>query len=175
MSVTFHLYEIDRDVKCLGSPYSRSTKEQRDNMDSMKIDEVHQFCKREFVKNGEEVDGWDIVDVSYLNSLSKIYHRCKRYKKYVQKLRTLSTSRYNTFYGSMEVLPVKQVLYRQGWFVNKKFLNKQCTWYFATTRKELEHFFDLYLDVKGKDERGLEAKEVFLNAWQDGMLFEAAY
>lgn len=179
MSVTFHLYELDKDVKCLGSPYSHSTKEEREarekNLKKLSEEERHRFYTNQFVKNGIEVEGWNILSVSDLKALSKQFKRNKLYRKYIQKLKNLGTSYYDTFYGyHEEVLSVKEVLYRQGWFVSRKFLNKECSFYFATTREELERFFHLYLDIS-HDKRGHEAKEAFLSAWKDGMLFEVSF
>ncbi len=177
MSATFHLYEIDKEVHFKGSKYYSSTKEERDTIHNLSREDFDDFLKKIFEKNGEIVEGWDYIDVTYLRQFTKIspFKRCKLFSKYIKKLRTLGTDRIPTFMGELEALPVKEVLYRQGWFVSKKFLNKTCTWYYATTKKELEHFFDLYLDVKGDDKRGLEAKNAFLSAWKDRMLFEAAF
>lgn len=179
MSVTFHLYELDKEVKCLGSPYSHSTKKEREyresHLETMTDEEFNHFYADKFVKNGEIVEGWDTISISTLKELSKLYKRNRLYRKYVYELRNLGSSYYDTFYGYREeVLPVKKVLYRQGWFVSKKFLNKECSWYFATTKEGVERFFKLYLDTKS-DKRGYEARDAFLSAWKDGMLFEAAF
>lgn len=179
MSATFHLYELDREIKCLGSPYSHSTKEEREarenQLTNLSEEERSNFYKDRFVKNGINVDGWDTISISTLKELSKVYKRNRLYRKYIYKLRNLGSSYYDTFYGYREeVLPVKEILYRQGWFVSKKFLNKECSWYFTTTKEGVERFFKLYLDTKN-DKRGYEAREAFLSAWKDGMLFEAAF
>lgn len=177
MSATFHLYELDKEVHYKGSKYSFSTKEERKKIENMDYDRSENWFKPVYEKNGEIVEGWDYVSITDLKQLAKLpsLRRCKRYSKYVKKLRAFGTDKIQTFYRELEVLPVKQVLYRQGWFVTKKFLNKNCSIYYATTREELKRFFDMYLDVKGKDKRGIEAKEAFLSAWKDGMLFEASF
>lgn len=177
MSVTFHLYELDKEVHYKGSKYCVSTKDERKKIDEMDYDKSEDFFKSIYEKNGTVVDGWDYVSLTNLKQLSKLpsMRRCKLFNKYVKKLRQFGTDKVQTFYGEIEVLPVKEVLYRQGWFLKNKFLDKNCTFFYGTTKEEVRRFFDTYLDVKGNDNRGLEAKEAFLSAWKDGMLFETAF
>jgi hypothetical protein len=39
----------------------------------------------------------------------------------------------------------------------------------------MENFFKQYIDFNSYDDRGREAVDRFLNAWEDGMIFECAW
>ena len=76
---------------------------------------------------------------------------------------------------SHKYIPVDVVQYAQGWFLKKKFFNKEITHSFCITKKQMENFFKQYIDFNSYDDRGKEAVDRFLNTWEDGMIFECAW
>ena len=60
--------------------------------------------------------------------------------------------------------------------VFKEFIfSKKVTTVICTTKQEMLHFFNQYIDYWGKDTRGKECVESFINAWEDGMIFECSF
>lgn len=110
----------------------------------------------------------------------KSYHR---YKKLLDKL-DWNTMQDNMF-GKMEYLACDVVQYRQGWFfTNKFFYHKKPTKCICTTKKGMINAMKKYIDFKDKypqaryyDDKfkGVEAFNTFIEAWQDGMIFEMSW
>lgn len=113
----------------------------------------------------------------------KGYKSYRRYKKLLDKL-NWNTMQDNMF-GKMEYLACDVVQYRQGWFfTNKFFYHKKPTKCICTTKKGMIDAMNKYIDFKDKypqaryyDDKfkGVEAFNTFIEAWQDGMIFEMSW
>lgn len=113
----------------------------------------------------------------------KGYKSYRRYKKLLDKL-DWNTMQDNMF-GKMEYLACDVVQYRQGWFfTNKFFYHKKPTKCICTTKKGMIDAMKKYIDFKDKypqsryynDKfKGVEAFNTFIEAWQDGMIFEMSW
>ena len=91
----------------------------------------------------------------------------------LNRLQKFQSRHFEVPYYRFNYLVLDQVEYRQGWFLKKRFFQKKFWTIYCTTRKELEEFFKRYVNLN--DEWGREARDAFLNAWEDGMLFACLF
>lgn len=113
----------------------------------------------------------------------KGYKSYRRYKKLLDKLNWNIMQ--DNMFGKMEYLACDVVQYRQGWFFTDKFFyHKKPTKCICTTKKGMIDAMKKYIDFKDKypqsryynDKfKGVEAFNTFIEAWQDGMIFEMSW
>lgn len=116
----------------------------------------------------------DILDLTYLKSTFKVNHwrGCSRILK---KLKKFPMQQFCNGYYTRNFIVVEEVAYAQGWFFKNQFFNRKMTWNICTTKHEMEEFFKKYIDYFGKDTRGKESVQRFMDAWEDGLIFECAF
>lgn len=98
---------------------------------------------------------------------------CRGGRRMLNRLSKFSHQHFSNEYYRFNYLVLDEVVYRQGWFLKKRFFRRKFWTVYGTTKEEVERFFNKYL--KPNDEVGKEARDAFLNAWEDGMLFECAF
>ena len=202
MSVTMHLYKVRPDVEYTGYymdyvthadfvkgddgyyPLEHKEKELGAPMgadghwpDSVKEYEI--YWKNKEWGEAQENSAWsdnhrhDKIDITLLRACFK---DCRGWKRLVKHFDGFPIKTFNNGRTIQKYIPVDRVEYAQGWFFKKRFFNKKMTRVFCTTKKQMENFFKQYIDFNDKhDTRGREAVDRFLNAWEDGMIFECAF
>lgn len=195
MSVTFHLYKVRPDVHYLGTKYDLSNKEERKNIDKLEKEEILNGFENDMVReyradrfsdgqikyyglfDDSKPEDHSVIDVTWFNIIARMSSHNKGYRRLVKKLKKFSFDIVNHYYGyTNKYIVVDEILYRQGWFLRKKFFNKECTHYIATTKEEMICFFRKYLI---EDERGKETFNSFLKEWDKNcsneLIFEVAF
>lgn len=160
MSVTFHLYRVRDDVDYLGSPYDNKEERTDKNDDSY------------YVPRYSDGIIHTIIDYGYAKAMctKRDMHRM------LKPIRDLNYKLFdNKQLGTVKYVVVDEVLYRQGWFLKKKFFDRKTTVIWCNSKEQMARFFDEYIDYNSKDKRGRECVRVFLNAYEPGMLFECAF
>ena len=112
------------------------------------------------------------IDVTHLRACFKY---ARGWRRLAKRLKNLNTKTFKNSRYTQKYIPVDEVQYAQGWFFKKKFFNKEITYVLCTTKKQMENFFKQYIDYNSHDTRAKEAVERFINAWEDGMLFECSF
>lgn len=114
------------------------------------------------------------LDLTYMKSLFEVNHwrGCGRI---LEKLKKFPMQQFYNGHYTRNFIVVEEVAYAQGWFFKNRFFNRKMTWNFCTTKHEMEEFFKKYIDYFGKDTRGKESVQRFMDAWEDGMIFECAF
>lgn len=184
MSATFHLYKIRDDLQFIGTERDFASKEKvkeyEENICELSDEQVNKFYSYRF----KTIDGnifipndTDYIDIIDIYNTASGYKKCKGYKRQLSKLEIFSCNVLHTKRGyTYRAIPVEEVLYRQGWFLKKKWFRKRCTYYVATTKQQLISFFKLNLDVKRYDsERAIECMQTFIKYWEDGMIFVVSW
>lgn len=167
------LYGFERYEKKLGAPM-------REDGHWPKWDEDPELYRkhREWEDEQERKKWSDGQEHEYLDWTHIV--RCySKYRGWRRIRNRMSMIQFKTFnyprIGTTEYLCVDEVQYAQGWFFKKSFFSKEITLVFCTTKTQMENFFRRYIDYNSHDARGAEVVERFLNAWEDGMLFECAW
>lgn len=114
------------------------------------------------------------LDLTYMKSLFKI-NNWRGSSRILKKLKKFLVQQFCNGHYIRNFIVVEEVAYAQGWFFKKQFFNRKMTWNFCTTKHEMEKFFKKYIDYFGKDTRGKESVQRFMDAWEDGMIFECAF
>lgn len=65
------------------------------------------------------------------------------------------------------------VKYAQGWYLKNRFFKKKYPTVWCNSKKQMEKFFDKYLDYK--DPTAKMVRDQFTQSWEDGMLFECSW
>ena len=179
MSVTFHLYKLCDNIHYLGRKYDFATKDEKKRFNHLYYlasiskeddDWVDDFIKERYSDNLNH----NYIEVTCFKKLSKMGSRYKGYYRLYRKLQNFNMDIISSTYGvTYKFIVVDKVVYRQGWFLKKKFFKKGTTCFIATNKKEMQNFFNKYLDFK--DKRGIETYNTFLNKWEDGMIFEVSW
>lgn len=97
---------------------------------------------------------------------------CREKHRTLKKIISLPWKSFHNDYYEFRYIVVDQVVYRQGWFLRKRFFNKKQWAVLCTSKKEIENFFKMYGD---KSDAAEEARNAFLNAFEDGMIFECSF
>lgn len=193
MSVTMHLYKPRSDVTYTGDWWMQIPLREMNNKTLMDLqvklggpsepseDASNEVYNDFFLKEME----WekDMKTKAYSDGKLHEYIDLDSQKAYLRKFRggkrmlnRLGRFQFKNFENQnyhFKYLVVEEVEYRQGWFLKKKFFRKKFWTIYCTTRKELEAFFKNYVNLN--NEWGREARNAFLNAWEDGMLFACLF
>lgn len=163
MSVTFSLYRIRDDVDYINSPYS--------NGDVRTPENTEEYYKGKYTDNNKH----DMIDISYVKSMCYKGKKLARgAKRAIKPIKNLKYKLCKTTRGyAYKYVTVDEVLYRQGWFLKKKFFNRELTFVFCNSKKQMQRFFNEYIDRS--TERGKECEKAFMDAFQPGMIFECAF
>lgn len=109
-------------------------------------------------------------EIMHTNSLPRSMKRGANRQR--RKLEKFPHEPCEASYGITDnLIYVKDIAYRQGWFLKNRFFKKPYTTVVCTTRSEMESFFKKYIDYKNKDTRGKECVDLFRSKWEDGMIF----
>lgn len=181
MSICFSLYKVLPNVDFLGSEYDLASKE---------ILEKNNALFKSIESTSEEIN--NSIDDFYMEKFSDgLKHKYldltnwysgpkSKKNRNKRELRRI----YNTFNVKSLItargwvykyLTVDEILYRQGWFLKKRFFKKYHTIYMATTKEQMKNWFDKYLDVNRKDKKGIECYNAFMNSWEDGCIFYVGF
>lgn len=114
----------------------------------------------------------DKIDMTYLTAC---FGKGRGWRRIKNRLNTLPIQTFNNGRYSLRYIPVDEVEYAQGWFFKKRFFKKEITFVICVTKQQMENFFKQYIDFNNEDTRGREAVDRFLNAWEDGMVFECSW
>lgn len=114
----------------------------------------------------------DKINITHIKSCFKNYRGLKRLLRVFEGL---PVKTFNNGKITQKYIPVDRVAYAQGWFFKNRFFKKKITRVFCTTKEQMENFFNKYIDYNSHDTRGKETVELFLNTWEDGMIFECAF
>lgn len=185
MSVTFHLYKIRDDVEFLGNLADKVKWGIKNDEALTKLETEHGF-KGDFTS--DELEDWEnrMIEASFSdgkkhdifdkNCIKQIFKGTRGLNRLLNRLDGLNFKRLENENGYIyNYIVVDEIVYRQGWFLKKKFFNKEITACICTTKKQMENFFKQYIDYNSNDTRGKEAAEAFLNAWEPGMLFKCVW
>lgn len=192
MSVTMHLWKVNPNVKYRGwymdyatdkdlimdetgeYPLKRIEKE-LGAPDSADYTTIFRAWEKEMQQKAWS-DGiiHDTLDLTYMKSLFKVNHwrGCNRILK---KLRQFPIHQFSNGHYTRNFIVVDEMAYAQGWFFKNNFFKRKMTWNICTTKHEMEEFFKKYIDYLGKDTRGEESVQKFLDSWENGMIFECAF
>ena len=188
MSVTMNLYRVVPNVEYVGKPYDK-VKWSLDNTDELDKFEASLGYREDF--SYEELCEWqdkmadaawsdgkkhemiNLVDIRARLKVGTKGRRDRGFKQIFDKLKQFKLQSYRNANGQYyQYIVVDSEVYRQGWFIKKSWFNKKNWYYVATTKKQMENFFNRYFD---KSERANEARNAMLNAWRDGMIFETSW
>lgn len=176
MSVCFSLYKVLPDVDLLGSKYDFASKElleEKNNLLDSKdldMDEFHKIMDDFYgmrFSDGLNHEYLDLVNWSFGPKHKKNRSKNKKNVSNSFNVKVLPTSRGFAY----KYLTVDRIAYRQGWFLKKRFFKKPYTIYIATTKEQMDNWFKKYLDVKGRDKRGIECYRKFMDSWEDDCIF----
>jgi len=178
MSVTFHLYKPIDAYTIPDQFYMTSPTEYKKLLiEKPQVDPKYDAFWSNFFKDDEWNDGktHQKLNLTYLKALAK--GKKNRLSKMIQKIENqkdvYKIQYLNSKMSSYKYIAVDEVLYRQGWFLKKKFFKKVNWTHIYTTKEEMLGFFKRYIDFT--DPRGAECAKVFLEAWKDGMIFECSW
>ena len=177
MSVTFILYQ-PINLRCEPSLYEKlNSKEYKKLIQELES----KYCGNELDEKIDEIferswpNGKIYSCIDFTNN-SGLSSKCGRaWKRERNKLEKFNYFYLTTYRGIVKTIAADQILYRQGWFLKKRFFKKPLTEIVCTSKSELEYFFKKYIDLKNKDKRGLEVIEEFRKAWKDGMIFVCSW
>lgn len=98
---------------------------------------------------------------------SKYYSRRfnKSIKEVEEKFKDIVVSKYN---GNYKGVPVSKILWRQGWYFNKKLLRNGGL-YYSVTFDHMKKLLDRFIDFH--EHNGVEAYRACINTFEDGMIF----
>lgn len=163
MSVTFHLYKVRDDIDYIKSPY--------ENREARTIDNYDTYYEHSF----SDGDSHGILDISYFKSASRKHHKLARSaKRLIKPIKNLNYKLCSTKRGyAYKYVTVDEILYRQGWFLKKKFFEKDMTVVFCNSKEQMQRFFNKYIDRNTA--RGRECEKAFIDAFEPGMIFECAF
>ena len=166
------LYGLERIEKELGAPMNPDGHWPQHGDDDELYFAYKEWEERQKNSAWSDSQSHDKIDISHLNACFKHARGWRRLRKRIEgcPIKTFQNKRYTQRY-----IPVDEVEYAQGWFFKKKFFKKEITTVFCTTKKQMENFFNQYIDYNNADDRGKEAVCRFLNSWKDGMIFECAW
>lgn len=188
MSVTMNLYKVVPNVEYLGSPYDKvkwspdNTAEldaleeslgYREDFDFDELCDWHDKMDAAAWSDGIKHDMIDLVDIRARFKIGKGSQMDRGWHQVFDKLKQFTIKSFRNVNGQYyQYIPVDSVVYRQGWFLRKRWFNKKNWYYVATTKKQMEDFFNRYFD---RSERAIEARKALLDAWHDGMIFEISW
>lgn len=167
------LYGLERIEKDLGAPMAPDGHWPRSE------DDHDLYWKHEEWEKNQKANAWsdgkehDKLDISHLKACFK---HTRGWKRLASRFEDMPIKTFKSARGIQRYIPVDEVQYAQGWFFKKRFFNKEITFVFCTTKEQMENFFKQYVDFNHpSDDRGKEAVNRFINAWEDGMIFECAW
>ena len=202
MSVTMHLYKVNKDVDYKGNYLTFAPPDlQKVGEDGLygferyerdlgapmredghwpdKLEDPELYWKHKEWEESQERKKWsDEKDHTFFDwtHITRCYSKCRGWRRLRDRM---SMMKFKTFeypgIGSVNYLCLDEVQYAQGWFFKKPFFNKEITLVFCTTKSQMENFFKQYIDYRSHDTRGAEAVQIFLDSWEDGMIFECAW
>lgn len=199
MSVTMHLYRVLPKVKYNGCVLDNITQKALNGMidgsvpvDPALIENGCPLVKGEFLPEYkdpeyEDFEKWsekqlasawsdnmqhDVLDITSMNSC---YKDCRGFGRMYKRLLSLPYKRFQLKEYMWRYIPVEEVWYAQGWFFKHKFFNRKCWHHICTTKEQMEHFFERYIDYKDKRYPVANIIQDFLDKWEDGMIFECAW
>lgn len=173
MSVTLTLYKPNQDIEFLGCGWMKySSKEWKKLCEEW----INNNCAN--APSDEELFGnrWSDGGVHYYINVTERKSYLKNYRggrRYLKRLFRIKSKTFEHKYYPFQYIPVDIVQYRQGWFLKNRFFKKKFWTIYCTTRKELESFFNKYINFR--EEWGEETVNTFLNSWEDGMIFECSF
>lgn len=182
MSVTFHLYRIRDDVDFLGNLEDKvkwnikndenlvKIEKEHGYRDDLTVEELSEFNRKTKAKSFSDGNIHEIFDKTYIKAIFKGKRGLSRLLKRLEKLNFKTFCNKNGY--TYKYIVLDEVLYRQGWFLKKRFFKKEITWCICTTKEQMISFFNQYINYTGSDTRGREAVEAFTNAWETGVIFE---
>ncbi|WP_286077670.1 hypothetical protein [Thomasclavelia cocleata] len=182
MSATFHLYKVVDGVDFLGSKYDISTKEEREKRELILRTESENLLDDDFYET-KYSDGkkHEYFDLTYYKALSRQW-KPNTLSKQIRPLFDLPFTRIHTTWGwDYKAIVVDEILYRQGWFLTKKWFNKNLTLFITTDKEKMIKFLKNNLDFSYRyrgDEKyypAYECLDAFSNAFEDGMIFECSF
>lgn len=175
-----HLYKINNDVDYVGSI---SDKVKGDKKVQNKVYDNYgyrdDFTPKEYMQWLNDIEklaysdkqNHSLLDITYIKTAFK---GKRGLNKLMKRLSDFKFKTYESPSGyTYRYLVVDEVLYRQGWFLDKKFFKKDITLAVCTTKEQMKHFFDQYMDYS--DDTGKEVVEAFMNAWEPGMIFKCIW
>lgn len=186
MSVTFNLYKVNNDVDYTGDifdfikPSDWASGASDDILKKHGEPEYLESKDEEaFQKYIEDYNNWqneiessawsdgnkhEMIDITHLKQVNG---ECRGFNRLCRKLKTLPYKKFNNGFNTKLYIPVDSVYYAQGWFLRKRFFNKEITYNVCTSIKEVRAFFKKY-------GIGVDAANVLSNVeklWEDNTVF----
>lgn len=189
MSVTFHLYKPENNIKYLGNYLDKCSYEQINDKNYLYNLEIslgapennnpnYEKLIHTFYEEQDKICWSDYKKHEMFNLTNFKYYSMKKnkisrsWKRNRHKLKNLNYQEYTNSRGeTIHYIPVKEIAYRQGWFLKKRFFKKENTFVIATTKKDMMNFFKQYINYNSKDNRAKETVDFFNNHWCDGYIF----
>lgn len=187
MSVRFHLYKVNPSVIYNGyyMDYATNKDLKEDENGNIPLFELEKelgcpdtddiqenFCWQ----NEQKILAWSdkkehyFFDFTYYNSF---WRNSRGWKYLYKRLNCFDFKIFNNGHKICKYLTLDRVLYYQGWFLKKRFFKKEVTFVYCVTKKQMVDFFNRYIDFT--EENGRMCVKEFLDAWEDGMLFECSW
>lgn len=185
MSATLHLYKVLDNVDFKGTIYDNVKGAFKNEDTLLEVEKQHGY-REDFTF--DELQDWkdkinrlaysdgnshEILDIC---EIKRMFSGCRGLRRVLKGVQGLNFKKYtNLDSNTYKYVVTDEVLYRQGWFLTKRFFRKEITYYICNTKEQMINFFDHYIDYKSHDTRGKEAVEAFKTAWEPGMIFVCAW
>lgn len=142
----------------------------------------NEWCEQQKANAWSDGIKHDMFDLTYYKM---IYGKYRGWGRLIKRLNEFKFNYFQKHSYVCKYLTVDTVEYAQGWFFKKSFYKKDITWTVCTTKDQMKHFFDQYIDCNNRtypigsakfhDNRGKEVIDRFLSSWEDGMLFMCSW
>lgn len=185
MSVALHLYKIRDDIEYKGILEDK-VKWTANDMRALEEIEKSYGYRGDF--SWEELINWkeslyphifsdgkkhEVIDLTYFKEIYKGKRGLSGLLKKFQNFNIRTFTNANSY--TYKYLVLDEVVYRQGWFLKRRFFHKNINTVICLTKKEMVNFFNKYIDYNSRDTRGKEAVDTFLDNWKPGMIFECSW
>jgi hypothetical protein len=123
-------------------------------------------------KDEKDVFDWELQNLSKNRVLNYSYMRSLSGRSWHRVEKRLSDFPWANV-PNCKHLPCDVKCYAQGWFLRKSFFNKKNTLCICTSKKQMQSIMKKYFDFR--DTNAIETYHRFMNAWEDGMIFELSF
>ena len=190
MSIVFNLYKVENDVEYTGCFLDNLniTAESIEDLSDKEIENLKAFgynpsepssfgeamfnaCKSSFSDGKDH----DMIQFNLIKSVFKTPKgkQQREWKPVCTKLQNFNLKTFKDKHSTIiKYIVCTPVQYAQGWFLKKRFFKRRSWRFYATTKKQMNNFFDRY---GNKSEQCYEVRKLFNEKWEDGMLFECSW
>ena len=176
MSVTFHLYKPIK-TKVKWGKYYYASKSERKEIEAMlrNYEDTSEYDSKldEYLGVSFEQE----KDLSEIILINNPYSESKKRKRQIMKAINYMKSYYKNYLnytpqaeGGYPVLFVKELCYRQGWYLNKRFFNHENTIFYAFDKKHMKSLIRYYVESSHWHDF-----DEFFEKFEDEMIFEIAF